>query len=1425
MNSIYFGKRRIFIKISARMTKLTYTIVAFLSFFLNVHAQDLNLKFRHLTVDQGLPHTDVTGMVQDAKGFVWLGTYAGLSRYDGYEIKTFVNKNSQLKQVYFNRINEMAIAADGKIWLATQGGLVLFDPSKEQFSTFEASNVLINHVISDNEGVVYTAINNQLLAYRLDNNKQLQKIDIQGFNNNSIISAFRKDVHGTIWATCTDGVLHIQNNGNNRIIERISVKDQNQKLRTNITALFFSPSGKMIIGVHEGYILIENWAVNQSVFTGQFVEIPPSVWNVPKDQNFSIISLAEDTRSGTVWVASEYGIAKLADWKTGRILQKLTGTTQPNLSSNHISQLFTDRSGALWIMSYGGGADILDLNRKQFHNIRRDENNPLKSMSDDYARALLEDDKGNLWIGTRNEGVNIVNLKTNEWRFLRHQDNSNATISSNRIRALAKDRQGRVWIGTDVGLDIYDGSATFAKITSDPNNKNSLTTNVIFSLDVDVFGQVWAGSWDNGVNRIRYQSPQNYQIEQIVKGENGLCGSKVSFVYADPKAPEVFVGTTEGLNHIFLNSEGGVSKIYHYKGVEGNTQTLNSNFIWPIVRTDAKTLWVGTLGGGLNKVTLLGEGKYIAQHITTTEGLPSNDVESLLTDAQGNLWLGGKGLTMVNPETKELVKFDANDGLQSNVFKIGSAYAGRDGRLYFGGIQGVTYFYPDSITRNKEKLTPVLTGLTINNQRVAVGEKIENNVPLEAEIGDIKELLINHLQNNFVIHFSTLQFLNPEKCRFRYQLIGFDKDWVEVDASQRMASYSNLDYGSYTFRLLASNSDGFWGDKPIELMVQVLPPWWASIWAKLVYLLIVLGLAYGAYSWFILRRDLHIQRVEERKTDELHRLRLQFFTNISHELRTPLSLITVPIEKLISNVQLSEATRMRHYDLIQRNAQRLLNLVNELLEFRKVESGTRRLRATQTNLSAFVQNICEEFEEIAERRDIQFNINLDKNNQETIWLDRAVIEKIIVNLLSNAFKYNRPVGTVTVEICENDAANFKNELKLVIPKGDNLDFVWLRVADTGIGLTEGELEHVFDRYYRVTESEQDGQPGSGIGLAFVRSLVTLHHGCISVYSTKDEGTEFYIGLPRGKAYLKPEEILVADETTTPSVSMASERSDLVEESLHDVETTILNQNQKASNKPRLLIVEDNAELRTFLAESFADSYRILVAQDGEMGLKTAKEAIPDAIISDIMMPKMDGIELCQAVRATIAISHIPFILLTAKNSVQSRIDAADVAADAYIAKPFSLRLLQATITNLLETRQKLKERYSENHLFEVHELTTNKRDQDFLSQMMSIIERNLEDSDFDVEKISREMGTSRTVLYDKVNALTGKSVGEFVRKMRINTAAHILVTEDLPINLVMDRVGIQSPSYFSKAFKKEFGKTPSQYLQDFIAEKKTKAMK
>ena len=944
------------------MPKFIFILSIVCGLIFSTNAQDLNQKFRRLTVDNGMPHTDALCVVQDDKGFIWLATNGGLCRYDGYSLKNYVNHNSSLKHVYYNRIKDMSMSSKGLMWLALENGLAVFDKKTEQFYNFNEVNQSVNKICVDTEGVVYVAYNNQFSAFEWDKNKGLQKINVENSNTASTVFAFQKDpVSQAIWAANTGGVLKITTNGKNRVAQQIKIFDENQKSYMP-RSLFFSQNNDLILGVQNGYIILDKavWQSDNAQFIGRYKAIPASSVNMTTEQNFNIIALAEGD-NGSAWITANKGVAQLQNWQSGQVVQMITSKTRANLSSDQVTNLFKDKSGCLWVTSINGGVDILDLNRKKFYSFGRDEKKPSQSMSDDHARALMEDDAGNLWIGTRTEGVNVVNLKTNEWRYFRHNSNVSGSLSNNYIRSLNKDKQGRIWIGTDTGIDVYDGKQFF-NINTNSKLPNHLSGNNIFSIDVDVFGQIWAGSWDNGVNCIQYQSPQNYQVERILKGENGLCGNKVAFVYADPQRPEVFVATTEGLNHIMLDASGTISKIYHYKGIEGNTKTLSSDYVWPIVRTDAKTLWVGTIGGGLNRITLLADGKYEAK--AYTKGFPSNDIENLLTDGKGNLWIGGKGLTMFNPDKNEFVNFDANDGLQSNVFKIGSSCAGRDGRLYFGGKNGVTYFYPDSILKSQQQVAKaILTGLTVNNQDVTVGTKYEGSVVLEGALEEQKTLTFNHLQKTFVLQFSTLQFANPEKSRYRYQLMGFDKNWVETDAAIHTASYSNLDAGNYTFRFMASNNDGVWAEdnQASAITIRILPPWWASLWARLIYLGVICGLAYGAWSWMKMRRNLHIQRIEERKTEELHQLRLQFFTNISHELRTPLSLITAPVEKLLENPNLSEGKRFQHYDLIQRNATRLLNLVNELLEFRKVETYDRECRGpiTMQIINALNLNGCQ----------------------------------------------------------------------------------------------------------------------------------------------------------------------------------------------------------------------------------------------------------------------------------------------------------------------------------------------------------------------------------------------------------------------------------------------------------------------------------
>lgn len=1392
--------------------------ILLLAFYL--HAQDLNLKFRRFSIDNGLPHTDVLCVSQDDLGFIWLGTNGGLCRLDGFNIKKFVNRNSSLNYVYNNRIKDLSISPKGIIWLAPEKGLVVFDKQKEKFYNQKNFNFPINKLFVGDDEIVFLVYKNKLEAYAWDVNKGLEKVKLNGYREGSIISGFKKNpLVNEVWAATNNGLLQIKSQGKDKEVTELQVVDQNAKSQA-VSSLFFRDNGDLILGVENGYIILNQKALKQKgkSLIGRFIAISPSILNLMNDQSHMIQSLVED-ENGSAWVASKNGVAQLKSWDSGQVVQFFSNKTRIKLSSEQLTGLYKDKSGCLWITSINGGADILDLNIKKFYSLTSDDKRPLQSMSDKHARTLMEDNEGNLWIGTRTDGINIVNLNSNKWRYLRKGDKSSG-LSSNNIRSLNKDQKGRIWVGTDIGIDVFENNK-FHQIGVGESSSNPLSGKNIFSISVDIFGQIWAGSWDKGINIIKYKSSKEYKVEHILKGEKGLCGEKVSFIYADPQRPEIFVSTSEGLNHIILNATGGISKIYHYVGIEGNEQTLSSNYVWPIVRADAKTLWVGTIGGGLNKITLLDDGKYIAK--AYSKGFSSIDIENLLSDTKGNLWIGNKGLNVFDPDKNQITNYDINDGLQSNSFKIGSAWLGRSGRMYFGGKEGVTYFYPDSVLNIQQNKKVFFTGLIVNNQNIEVGNKYNGQIILESALENQKVLIFNHLQKTFDLQFSTLQFANPEKIRFRYKLEPFNTDWIESEGTIHSASFANLDAGEYLLKVMVSENGTTLSNENYlsSIKIKILPPWWLSIWAKLIYFLIFCGLVYLAWSWLRMRRNLHIQKIEEQKTEELHQLRVQFFTNISHELRTPLSLISAPVEKVIGYPDLPYEKRSHQYDLIQRNANRLLNLVNELLEFRKVDSGTRRLATTQTDLPRFLFKICEDFQEIASKRNINFELNLPISDKVNTWIDRAVIEKVLVNLLSNAFKYTNPGGVIKVSMPESDGGSFANVLKINVDTSpSNNELVWFSVSDNGIGLDKEELNKVFDRFYRVTDAEQDGQMGSGIGLAFVRSLITLHRGCISVFSEKGKGTEFLIGLQKGSSHLKPEEIMIADEvvasSATPLYSFGEDNLLNIEDALYEIENSPIVENGHSNKKPKLLIIEDNSELCQFLSENFIEEYRIMSAANGKEGYIMAQEFLPDLIISDIMMPEMDGIDLCKAIKSNDATAHISIVLLTAKNSLETRIEAVEVEADAYITKPFSLILLNATLKNLLKSKKRLKERVINKNLKEAHDLTTNQRDREFVDKMIITIEDNLEDSEFDVEKICRTMGISRTVLYDKVNLITGKPIGDFIRKMRLEKAAKLLVTENLPVNTVMDRVGIQSPSYFSKAFKKEFGKTPSQYLNDFL---------
>lgn len=798
-----------------------------------------------------------------------------------------------------------------------------------------------------------------------------------------------------------------------------------------------------------------------------------------------------------------------------------------------------------------------------------------------------------------------------------------------------------------------------------------------------------------------------------------------------------------------------------------------------------------------------------------------NDVESLEIDNNGNIWMGGNGLEYFNPTTNKLIKYDKNDGLQGNSFKVGSSYKGADGRLYFGGINGLNYFYPDQIKANTITAMPVITDILINNQKPGYNNSDLPKNQSAQPISYSKQLTLGYLNNNFVIFFSSMHYANPSKCRYRYKLIGFDKDWKYIDGKNASAAYNNLDYKNYRFIVEATNNDGVWSKSHAEIAIVITPPWWESNIAKIIYGLLIFSALLGIYfyqaRWHRLKREIEVGKVNEKTREEMHNHReelyqqqLMFFTNISHEFRTPLTLILGPLENLINQNKNPEIDSS--YQLMFKNAKRLINLISELMNFKKVADCIIKLHVQPVAVNQFCKDLASEFQNLAIGKDINFKIT-DHTKQKiaeplTGLFDVQVLEKILFNLLSNAFKYTNIGGQISFEIffdLETFKPSFESGFQLLNEGYRAKNYIYFRIADSGIGISNESITRIFDRYYRISKNHL----GSGVGLALVKSLTQLHKGDIYVYSERYKGTDIIIGIPWGEenytesekagSYIQPENQLEVIDNST-SLPFIGYEADV--------------QHVNSKIQKHILLVDDNQELRLFLRQAFEKYYFVYEAEDGNSALETALEKTPDLIISDVMMPGgMNGLQLCKLIKERFETSHIPFIILSAKDALDTKIEGMESGADFYFAKPLSIDLLLLTVHNIFEQSEKLKVRYNNNYLSSATELVHSEKDKEFFQILLNLIEENIQEPELDVEFLCKQLHISRTKLYQKIKNISNQSVGEFIRTIRLKKAVYIMTHEGIPMNEIADRIGLQSSSNFSRAFKKEYGKSPLQFMQ------------
>jgi signal transduction histidine kinase/ligand-binding sensor domain-containing protein/DNA-binding NarL/FixJ family response regulator len=1374
--------------------KIKALTILFLVYFLEMawanllFCQVYPFKFNYLTVDDGLSHTDANDIAQDDKGYIWVGTFFGLDRLDGYSIKKFYNANVPVNNAFKNRIIGIYPDKTGNIWLGTEGGLQCFNSRTEKYTDFsEVSGKAIptfRKLLRTTGLGLFGFTGDDLKFYLIKGDHvEEQRLPIpKGLR----FSDMTPDQNGVVYLTSNKGLWTI---GSNLKFNNVTVTGLAER---NFSKVFFDARNRMVLAAGNKVCLISKKTEVAVSFTGHQMICGDG----------SDVQCIIRNNDSDYWLTTTKSLYRLDS--NLNLIQVINNKSSLHcLNSSSLAKVFIDRSACLWVCTFGGGVNYCDLNQKLFYTLQHNPEAP-NSLSGNHIRSILSD--GNdLWIGTTANGLNKYNLKTQVFTYY-NTYHSPVKLKSDAITALVFDNDHNLWIGSTSGIEILKAGG---RGLLQPAGYAQFPAYGIDTFGKDCYGNIWFGNHTNKFGVIWKDKTNDYHVKYYGEG---------FYILPDKKIPQLFVSSTHGLKRIIVDEQGNIKRTYEYS-TASSPSPLSSNYTYPVSKQNNNTYWIGTMGGGLNRLELGNAALYNIKTYAGNYGV-FNDVESLEIDNSGNIWMGGNGLERLNPGSGELIRYDKNDGLQGNSFKVGAFDKGEDGTLYFGGINGLNYFFPEQIKANTIPASPVLTDILINNNKPHLGSSDMDPDALPEAIGYSKTLSLGYQQNNFVIFFSAMHFANPLKCKYRYKLEGFDKEWKFTDGKNPSAAYSNLNYKSYRFVVEATNNDGMWSKNIAETRLTIIPPWWKSDLADVVYVLLFISVLAAIYifqaRWYRLKGEIEVRAVNQNKREEIHRHReelyqqqLLFFTNVSHEFRTPLTLILGPLENLIS--QNKNPALDYSYQLMFRNAKRLVNLISELMNFKKVADSVIKLQVQPLIINNFCRDLAWEFQNMAVSKGIRFTTT-DYTENESPWplsglFDVQILEKILFNLLNNAFKYTNSGGEISFELFTDPAQlkpSFDSSFQLLNEDHRAERYIYFRVADSGIGISGDSIAMIFDRYYRISKNHL----GSGVGLALVKSLTLLHKGDIYVYSERYKGTEIIIGIPWG------DENYLESERTAPGAEVPAQLEPLDKTlSLPLSDLTGDNAVHVSKNRKHILLVDDNLELRSFLKRAFETYYHVDEAEDGTAGIKKAVEGTPDLIISDIMMPGMDGIEFCKNMKERFETRHIPFIILSARDALDTKIEGMESGADFYFAKPLSIDLLLITVRNIFEQSEKLKQRYTQDYLSEATELVHSEKDKEFFQKLLNIIEDNIQDIDMDVDFLCKQLYTSRTKLYQKIKSISDQSVGEFIRTVRLKKAIQIMTHEDIAMNEVVDRIGFQSSSNFSRAFKKEYGKSPLQFMQ------------
>jgi signal transduction histidine kinase/ligand-binding sensor domain-containing protein/DNA-binding response OmpR family regulator len=1376
-NCAYAGNRALATVLVACLLSLSGT---------NLCAQSNDYQFRHLNADNGLSHNQVLCFLKDKTGFLWIGTYAGLNRFDGYNIKTFAFDPEDSTSLLHNNVFDLFEIPDGRIGVSTSSGLTLYNPGTEKFernlfkfyNSYNIPQGQLADVGKDRSGNYWFLLRSSGINIYDAKRKAIFPLrhtaDTFSIATDSV-AAFACDSSSGNWIVHQNGVVEkiMFSNGNGRVTFR---SDFLRKL--NGGAVFNYKL--MIDDDNDLWIYVSNDP--QGVFhlqtsTNQFHHYTAQTNGVQLNSN--IVTGIVQAIDKKLWVTTDHGGVNVIDKSTGTVQYVVNKPEDDrSIAQNSTIVAYRDNEGIIWLGTFKKGVSYYHPNLIRFSLYKH---YPLSKTGLPFSdvNRFVEDDLGNLWIGTNGGGLIYFDRKKNTFKQFLHDPNNPASISSNVVVSLCIDHQKKLWVGSYFGgLDYYDGNK-FTRYRNNPKNPQSFSDNSVWEIFEDSYHRLWVGTIHSGVELFDRQTNSFSHYRQT--DLNSVKSNYIAAITED-KDGNIWLGTSNGVD--LLDRKTG--RFFHFGNVANVKGTLNDNYVLDIREDKKGRMWIATRNG----LNLFDAQSKTFREFKEKDGLPHNNILAILVDDAGDLWLStSNGLShatlredaggIVNPTFRN---YDETDGLQGRQFNENSAFKTKNGELIFGGANGFNIFKPGALGANKVKPQIVLSDLQIHNKSVSPNEEVNGSVVLDQSITETRSISLSPDQNVFSIEFTGISFFNPQKNQYQYMLKGFQREWFKADANARRISFTNLYPGTYEFLVKASNNDGFWNETPATLKITVLSPFWKTRTAFVLYVITVIA------SLFVIRKLIQIrerakfrheqERSEAIRVHEMDLMKIKFFTNVSHEFRTPLTLILAPIEKLIR--QTGDSDQQQQFQLIQRNAKRLLNLVNQLLDFRKLEVQELRLNLSNGDIVRFIHDTVLSFSDLSEKKDIRLDFNCEVDSLETFF-DQDKIEKVLFNLLSNAFKFTPEHGSVTVTV----------KLQLL----DEKNWLKIEVRDTGIGIPEDKLDRIFERFFQTELPKSIVNQGSGIGLSITKEFVKVHGGNITVSSVIGEGTCFTVKIPLGELHM--------GDATQPENEISISQKPVME-TFSEADKT----------KPALLLVEDNEDFRFYLKDNLRIEYRVLEARNGQEGLKMTLDHLPDLIVSDIMMPEMNGIELCRKIKSDPKISHTPVILLTARSAEEQKLEGLETGADDYLTKPFNFEILVLRIKNLIAQRAKFHKSFPAQLNVRASELKITSLDEQLIARAIKCVEDHVADPDFSVEDLSHELGISRAHFYKKILSLSGKSPLEFIRIIRLQQAAQLLEKSQLTVAEIAYRVGFNNPKYFARYFKEEYKVLPSVFASE-----------